>query len=167
VNQGSAVRKSRAWSSACMQHPPEAPLATCSGRLARRGRGAGLAVRAARAKPGVETAAPAGVRYRQGCYLPFRENWCTSQGKIIRTPKRATSSSPSPSVRQGWGAGTATHDAGGLPHPCTGVPTFSGSRGLGRGIRKRHKAVIRNSTKRQNRSKSGHDGTGALPPARK
>jgi hypothetical protein len=27
----------------------------------------------------------------------------------------ATSSSPSPSVRQGWGAGTATHDAGGLP----------------------------------------------------
>jgi hypothetical protein len=22
----------------------------------------------------------------------------------------------SPSVRQGWGAGTATHDAGGLPH---------------------------------------------------
>jgi hypothetical protein len=33
-----------------------------------------------------------------------------------RGARRATSSSPSPSVRQGWGAGTATHDAGGLPH---------------------------------------------------
>jgi hypothetical protein len=33
-----------------------------------------------------------------------------------KSARRATSSSPSPSVRQGWGAGTATHDAGGLPH---------------------------------------------------
>ena len=29
-----------------------------------------------------------------------------------KSARRATSSSPSPSVRQGWGAGTATHDAG-------------------------------------------------------
>jgi hypothetical protein len=33
-----------------------------------------------------------------------------------KSARRATSSSPSPPVRQGWGAGTATHDAGGLPH---------------------------------------------------
>jgi hypothetical protein len=32
-----------------------------------------------------------------------------------KSARRATSSSPSPLVRQGWGAGTATHDAGGLP----------------------------------------------------
>jgi hypothetical protein len=32
-----------------------------------------------------------------------------------KSARRATSSSPSPSVRQGRGAGTATHDAGGLP----------------------------------------------------
>jgi hypothetical protein len=31
-----------------------------------------------------------------------------------KSARRATSSSPSPSVRQGWGAGTATHDTGGL-----------------------------------------------------
>ena len=44
-----------------------------------------------------------------------------------------TSSSLSPSVRQGWGAGTATHDAGGLPQ---GSSYFLGQRGLGRGTRK-------------------------------
>jgi hypothetical protein len=33
-----------------------------------------------------------------------------------KSARRATSSSPSPSMHQGWGAGTATHDAGGLPH---------------------------------------------------
>jgi hypothetical protein len=40
-----------------------------------------------------------------------------------KSARRATSSSPSPSVRQGRGAGTATHDAGGLPQ---GSPYFLG-----------------------------------------
>jgi hypothetical protein len=33
-----------------------------------------------------------------------------------KSARRATSSSLSPSVRLGLGAGTSTHDAGGLPH---------------------------------------------------
>jgi hypothetical protein len=40
-----------------------------------------------------------------------------------RSARCATSSSPSPLVRQGWGAGTATHGAGGTP---LGSPYFLG-----------------------------------------
>jgi hypothetical protein len=34
----------------------------------------------------------------------------------LKEPASPAQATPSPSVRQGWGAGTATHDAGGLPH---------------------------------------------------
>jgi hypothetical protein len=40
-----------------------------------------------------------------------------------KSTRRATSYSPSPPVRQGWGAGTATHGAGGLPQ---GISCFLG-----------------------------------------
>jgi hypothetical protein len=47
-----------------------------------------------------------------------------------KSAQRATSSSPSPSVRQGWwGAGTATHDAGGLPQAAGPDSRWSGEAG--------------------------------------
>jgi hypothetical protein len=69
----------------------------------------------------------------------FDSGRCLTCGALTnaKSARRATSSSPSPSVRQGWGAGTATARAAAFRK---GVHTSSGGRSVGRGARKRQKA---------------------------